>query len=303
MRTGLEQIRDWFTGELLFDEPLARHVSLKVGGPVDLLATPDSLEELQQLVALLDQQQIPRFVLGGGFNLLPADEGFRGCAISLKRINRLQLNDTIVTIEAGATNLASARAVSELGLSGLEFLIGIPGSVGGALRMNAGAHGSDIFRVVNTMTLLHQGRLTELERDQLIFGYRRFDLPDGALIVAASLQLKEDNLQAIQARMDDYLGLRWATQNVRFPNAGSFFKNPASGGAAWRLIDQAGLRGLMVGNAQVSEAHTNFLVNRGNATAADFRELAAIIKERVKDFSGIELEEEVQLLGNGENIP
>jgi len=103
--------------------------------------------------------------------------------------------------------------------------------------------------------------------------------------------------------MEDYLGLRWATQNVRFPNAGSFFKNPSSGSTAWRLIDQAGLRGLMVGNAQVSEAHTNFLVNRGKATAADFRELAAIIKERVKDFSGIELEEEVQLLGNGENIP
>lgn len=299
MHAGLEHIRTWFKGELLFHEPLARHVSLKVGGPVDLLATPDSREELQQLVTLLDQQQIPRFVLGGGFNLLPTDAGFRGCAISLKRINRLQLDDTVVTIEAGASNQSLARAVAELGLSGIEFLIGIPGSVGGAVRMNAGAHGSDIFSVVQTVTLLDQGQFRELPREQLNYGYRSFELPDNSVIVAVRLQLAEASLQTVRSRMEEQLGLRWATQNVKFPNAGSFFKNPP-GESAWRLIDQAGLRGFSIGNAQVSELHTNFLINRGNATAADFRALAATVKERVKTTCGIELEEEVQLLDSGE---
>lgn len=302
MKAALNDIRSWFTGELRYNETLAHHVSLKVGGPVDLMATPDTQVELQQLVLFLDQQQIPRFILGGGYNLLPQDDGFRGCAISLKRINRLQLEENVVTIEAGATNMALARAVVEVGLSGLEFLIGIPGTVGGALRMNAGAHGSEIFRVVKSLTLLHTGQFQELQREELDYGYRRLALPDSALIVAARLQLKEDNPQAIRNRMDEYLGLRWATQNVGFPNAGSFFKNP-SGNSAWRLIDQAGLRGLKVGNAQVSEVHTNFLVNKGNATSADFIVLASEIKKKVKAFCGIELEEEVQLLGNGECGP
>ena len=299
MQACLEHIRDWFKGELLFNEPLARHVSLKVGGPVDLLATPDSREELQRLVTLLEQQQIPRFVLGGGFNLLPTDAGYRGCAISLKRINRLQLDDTVVTIEAGASNQSLARAVAELGLSGVEFLIGIPGSVGGAVRMNAGAHGSDIFSVVKAVTLLDQGQFRELPREQLTYGYRYFELPGNSVIVAVTLQLAEETLQTVRSRMEEQLGLRWATQNVKFPNAGSFFKNPP-GESAWRLIDQAGLRGFSIGNAQVSEIHTNFLINRGDATAADFRALAAAVKERVKATCGIELEEEVQLLDSGE---
>lgn len=302
MKVVLQDIRRWFTGQLRFDEPLAHHVSLKVGGPVDLLATPETLEELQHLVTFLDQHQISRFVLGGGFNLLPTDKGFRGCAISLKRINRLQLEENGVRIEAGATNLALARAVVEVGLSGIEFLIGIPGTVGGAIRMNAGAHGSEIFRILTSLTLLHEGQFKELQREELDYGYRRYDLPDGALIVAARLQLKEDTPQAIRARMDEYLGLRWATQNVGFPNAGSFFKNPP-GSSAWRLIDQAGLRGLTVGSAQVSEVHTNFLVNKGNATATDFRQLGNEIKIQVKKNCGIELEEEVQLLGTGECEP
>lgn len=302
MRAILEDIRNWFTGELLFQEPLARHVSLRVGGPVELLATPETVEELQQLVLYLDRHEIPRFVLGGGFNLLPPDEGFHGCAISLKRINRLELEETGVRIEAGATTMALARAAAEMGLGGIEFLIGIPGTVGGALRMNAGAHGSEISRVVSSLTLLQSGRLQELQRHELLYGYRYLALPDGALIVAARLQLHEDDPRSIRSRMDEYLGLRWATQNVKFPNAGSFFKNPP-GRSAWRLIDQAGLRGLTVGNAQVSEVHTNFLINRGNATAADFIQLADEIKTRVKAFCGIELEEEVQLLGDGECRP
>lgn len=302
MKALLQDIRSWFTGQLRFDEPLAHHVSLKVGGPADLLATPETLEELQRLVSFLDLHRIPRFVLGGGFNLLPADKGFHGCAVSLKRINRLQLEDNGVRIEAGATNMALARAVAEVGLSGIEFLIGIPGTVGGALRMNAGAHGSEMFSVVTTLTLLHEGKLKELQREELEYGYRRLDLPDSALIIAARLLLKEDTHQAIRARMDEYLGLRWATQHVGFPNAGSFFKNPP-GGSAWRLIDQAGLRGLTVGGAQVSEVHTNFLVNKGSATASDFRQLADEIKIKVKNLSGIELEEEVQLLGTGECEP
>src|SRR6185369_6776347 len=177
-----------------------------------------------------------------------------------------------------------------------EFLIGIPGTVGGALCMNAGAHGGEIFDSVATLEILGGEELVKYGKNKLNYGYRRLQLDPDKIIISAEFRLVPGSREKISATMVSNLEKRQESQKVGFPNAGSFFKNPA-GQAAWRLIDEAGLRGCSVGGAQVSEVHTNFLVNRGGATAADFLKLAASVKEKVFAKSGIKLEEEVRIVG------
>ena len=297
MNRHSEVIREVFRGGLLEQEPLSLHTSLKVGGPADIFAIPRDVEDLQRLLKVLDEQQSPRIVIGGGYNLLVRDGGFRGIAISLERINHLAvLQGGGIRAEAGGRNIDLARLAEVHGLSGLEFLVGIPGTVGGALRINAGAHGGEIFDHLVSLEILGDDGLLTRDRKTLNYGYRRLQLDPEKIIIAATFQLVAGTQENISAAMDACLQKRQETQKVKFPNAGSFFKNPP-GRAAWRLIADAGLRGLTVGGAQVSEVHTNFLVNRGNATAADFLELATIIKERVFKSCAVQLEEEVQILG------
>ena len=201
-----------------------------------------------------------------------------------------------IRVEAGVRNIDLSRLAEANGLTGLEFLVGIPGSVGGAVRMNAGAHGAEIFDHISSLDLLVEGSVRHYAKKTLSYSYRRLQLDPDKIIIAATFQLAAGSRETISAAMDACLQKRQDAQKVGFPNAGSFFKNPA-GQAAWRLIDAAGLRGLTVGGAQVSEVHTNFLVNRGNATAANFLELAAIIKERVFKTRAVQLEEEVRIMG------
>ena len=189
-----------------------------------------------------------------------------------------------------------ARLAEAHGLSGLEFLVGIPGTIGGALRMNAGAHGGEIFDHLTTLELLDDEGVREYDKKTLEYGYRRLQLDPNKIIIAANFQLAPGSHETISSAMDACLQKRRDAQLVRFPNAGSFFRNPP-GQAAWKLIDEAGLRGMTVGGAQVSEVHTNFLINRGGAKAVDFLQLAAIIKEKVYAASGIQLEEEVRIAG------
>jgi UDP-N-acetylmuramate dehydrogenase len=205
-------------------------------------------------------------------------------------------NDGIVRAESGVSNIGLARLAEGHGLSGLEFLIGIPGSIGGALRMNAGAHGGEVFDHLVTLELLDDNGVRTHDKKTLKYGYRYLQLEPNKIIIAANFQLDAGSREEISAAMAACLQKRGETQQVRFPNAGSFFKNPA-GHAAWRLIEEAGLRGLTVGSAQVSDVHTNFLINRGGAKAADFLRLAAIVKERVFHTSGVQLEEEVRIMG------
>ena len=295
-KAAVEQIRDIFHGELREDEPLQRHTSLKVGGPADLYAEPRDVADLRELVVGLDAGQIPWFVIGGGYNLLVRDGGFRGTAISLKKLDHIELHPDGLYAGAGADNRALANFAREQELTGLEFLTGIPGRLGGALRMNAGAHGSEILDHVTWVEMLCSGCLIKYNKKTLNYGYRRLQLDHNKIIVAAKFQLLPGCREMISANIDDCLKKRLQSQQVGFPTAGSFFKNPP-GLSAWRLIDEAGLRGYAVGGAQVSEIHSNFLVNRGGATAADFQELAAIIRERVYDRSGVRLEEEVRIIG------
>lgn len=297
MKLRYGEIAQAVRGELLRDEPLARHTSLKVGGPADLFVIPADRDDLQTLIDKLLVAQIPYLVVGGGYNILARDGGFRGVVISLRALNRLEeLSGSRIGAEAGATNGALVRFAEERSLTGLEFLIGIPGTVGGALAVNAGAHGEAVLDRVESLTTLRDGRVFVAKQEELSFGYRHLALGPGEIVLAATFHMAPGSAKAIEERIEGFLAHRRTAQRVGYPNAGSFFKNPP-GKQAWQLIDAAGLRGFRVGGAQVAEAHANFLVNRGGATARDFIELAGLIKAKVKEVSGIALEEEVRIVG------
>ena len=286
-----------FSGELLQNELMSRHTSLKVGGPADLYAVPKDLKDLLLLVSWLDTEQIPRMVVGGGYNLLVRDGGIRGAVISLEKLNLIeQLAGGIIKAWAGAENLQVVRYGQQLGLGGIGFISGIPGTIGGAIRMNAGAYGNGLLDHADSLCLLRQGIVQELQRSQINYGYRRLDLQTGDIILAATLQLEPTDPAATEEEIRKDLELRRTKHNVGYPSAGSFFKNPPDQ-AAWRLIDAAGMRGQTVGGAQMAELHSNFLINRGSATATDCLELAKKVKQAVLATSGIQLEEEVRIVG------
>jgi UDP-N-acetylmuramate dehydrogenase len=293
----VEAFRTALRGELLVDEPLSGHTSLKTGGPADLFALPRDEEDLATLLGLARQRGVPATIVGRGYNTLVRDGGIRGVVISLRHLETLERRDDgRIMVGAGVWSTDLARFAQSCSLSGLEFLVGIPGSVGGLLAMNAGAHGGAILGTVETLYTVRDGEPRQYPRAELTFGYRFLALAPGEIITRALLHLDSEAASVIAGRMEDLLAQRSACQTVGKPNAGSFFKNPP-GAAAWKLIDDAGLRGTRVGDAQVSEVHANFLVNLGGATTADFLSLAALIKERVRTTSGIELEEEVVIMG------
>lgn len=284
-------------GRLLFNEPMSLHTSLKVGGPADIFAIPDDGEDLKSLVKQLSTAKVPWMAVGRGYNLLVQDGGIRGAVISLEKFSRIEdRGNGCILAEAGADNLDVVRFGQRRGLGGIGFISGIPGSIGGAIRMNAGAYGEGILQRAACLTLLRGGEIREFCISELEFGYRHLSLEPGDILVSALLQLEERDPAITEEEIRKDLELRRTKHNVGFPSAGSFFKNP-SGQAAWRLIDEAGLRGSSVGGAAVSELHSNFLVNRGGATASDFLQLAAKVKSEVFKSSGIMLEEEVRIVG------
>lgn len=285
---------------------MSRHTSLKVGGPADLFAVPADAADLQELLAQLTAQGIPWLTVGRGYNLLVRDGGIRGAVISLERFDGIavepepgsspECEGKLVRAGAGAENLAVVRFAQERGLGGIGFIAGIPGTVGGAVRMNAGAYGEGLLDRARCLTLLRGGAVREYCMSELEYGYRHLELQPGDIVLEAVFRLENREPQLTEEEIRRDLELRRTKHNVGFPSAGSFFKNPA-GQAAWRLIDGAGLRGTTVGGAQVSRVHSNFLVNAGGATARDFLELSALVKERVREASGIQLEEEVRIVG------
>jgi len=276
---------------------MSNHTSLKVGGPADLYAVPEDAEDLQNLINQLSKQSIPWMAIGRGYNLLVRDKGIRGTVISLERFSGI-MNDGELGIRAGAgaENLAVVRFAQERGLGGIGFISGIPGTVGGAIRMNAGAYGEGILDRTRCMTLLRSGQLCELCISAMDYGYRHLNLESGDIILEAVFTLEERAHHQTEEEIRKDLELRRSKHHVGFPSAGSFFKNPKNQ-AAWRMIDAAGLRGTRVGGAQVSEVHSNFLVNCGGATAQDFLELSSLVKNAVLSTSGVTLEEEVRIVG------
>jgi len=273
------------------------HTSLKVGGPADLFAIPEDADDLRQLLAWLDEQSMPWLPIGRGYNLLVRDKGIRGAVISLERFNRItDLGEGLVTAEAGAENLSLVRFAQKIGLGGIGFISGIPGTIGGAIKMNAGAYGEGILERTDHLTLLRGGTVRDFRMDELDYGYRHLTLAEGDIVLAATFSLNEREPHHTEEEIRKDAELRRSKHNVGYPSAGSFFKNPHNQ-AAWRLIDAAGMRGTKVGGAQVSEVHSNFLVNSGGATAQDFLDLAALVKKAVFTTSGVTLEEEVRIVG------
>jgi UDP-N-acetylmuramate dehydrogenase len=284
-------------GQLLFNEPMSLHTSLKTGGPADLYAIPEDAEDLQQLLLALGEQDIPWLAIGRGYNLLVRDKGIRGAVISLEQFNRITAtSELMIRAEAGVENLTLVRFAQKRGLGGIGFISGIPGTVGGAIKMNAGAYGEGILERTDRLTLLRNGSISDFRMDELDYGYRHLRLEEGDIVIAATFKLEERDPHHTEEEIRKDLELRRSKHNVGFPSAGSFFKNP-SGSAAWRLIDAAGMRGATVGGAQVSEVHSNFLVNAGNATTVDFLNLSIQVINAVFATSGVTLEAEVRIVG------
>ncbi|AEH44314.1 UDP-N-acetylenolpyruvoylglucosamine reductase [Thermodesulfatator indicus DSM 15286] len=278
--------------------PLFRLTTFRVGGPADYLFYPRNFLELSRGFEIFEAENIPTYFLGGGSNLLVRDGGFRGAFISLEKLDFVEFEDELVRTGAGVPLARFLTLCAERGLSGLEFMAGVPATVGGAVKMNAGAFGQEIGSLVEEVTIYQEGRFFSLSRGQLTFSYRFSSIPDEAVIVAVNLRLKKDSQEAINKRIADYLFRRKKTQPLNEPSAGCIFKNPP-GFSAGALIDQAGLKGLRAGGAEISRKHANFIVNRDGARAQDILRLINFAKERVFQLFGMELEEELRVVGEG----
>lgn len=287
-------------GRIHPDEPLRKHTTFRIGGPADFLVEVHDLAELRGVLGVATEEEQPVYLLGNGSNLLVSDEGVRGIVLVLGgRFSEYELNGMTVRAGGGYNLPKLALQVAKAGLSGLEFAASIPGTVGAGLMINAGAHGGDLSQVVTGATVLYpDGRVATLTPEEIGFGYRHSQLQStGCIVTEVVMQLHPGDADAIQAQMKQHLERRRATQPLGLPNAGSFFKNPP-GDYAGRLIEQAGLKGLTVGQAQVSEKHANFVVNLGGATAADVAHLTERIRQTVGQQFGVWLEPEVKVWGN-----
>ena len=286
---------------VVFDEPLARHTSLRVGGPADAMATPRDRSELQTVLRLCHAHDTPVQVLGAGFNVLVLDSGIRGVVLRLKKLRAIErVAPGALRIEAGASHATITRHCIEHGLEGLEFGAGIPGTLGGWLAMNAGIGSREAKDVVLEIESLENGGRDETRRtrDELDFRYRALEgLPEDAVLVAATLAVEASTREAVQAEVDALLARRQATQPLDVPSCGSVFRNP-DGDFAGRLVEAAGLKGLREGGAEISDVHANFIVNRGGATAQDVFRLIERARAAVEAETGVSLEPEVRVLGD-----
>jgi len=293
-------------GEVRLNEPMSGHTSFRIGGPADALVIPEDRDDLITLLAEVREQGIPYVVLGGGTNLLVRDRGYRGAVISLKKMSTIELmreyrslggSFAVLRADAGA---ALARLLSfsvGRGLTGVEFSTGIPGTVGGALCMNAGTALGELSDIVDTVTLLApSGDLVHRRRDEMGFGYRTANVLPGHIVLDAMVILRYGDVEKIRALVKKLMDQRKARQPWGLPSAGSVFKNPLDE-AAGTLIEAAGCKGLTAGGAQVSDKHANFIVNTGNAKAADVLALMETVRERVLEMHRIRLEPEITIIG------
>lgn len=282
------------------DEPMGRHTTFRVGGNADFFVEIGSSQELASIIKYLKQTDHSYFILGNGSNLLVGDKGYEGVILHLgDRFDRIQVENDVVTAQAGALLSTVAKTAAKNGLTGLEFASGIPGTIGGAMVMNAGAYDGEMKQVVTQVTVMtEQGEILELDNETMEFGYRTSIVKNRPLVVlSAQMTLVKGNMAKIQEKMDDFRNRRRSKQPLEYPSAGSTFKRP-EGYFAGKLIMDAGLRGYRIGGAQVSEKHCGFIINVGNASAADISELMDEVAERVKDQFAVTLEPEVIRIGN-----
>lgn len=290
-------------GEILNSVPMSAYTSFRVGGRVDYLAFPSDIQDLQEVLRRCNQQGVRYFVLGNGTNLLVRDGGIRGMAISLSRgFLRVEEvgggpGENLILAEAGGPLGKLVEFSSEKGLTGLEFAAGIPGTVGGAIFMNAGAFKEEMKGVLHSVRLMDpEGNISEKGKNELRFSYRSLEVEKGEVILGAQFSLRPENGQRVKAKVEENIRWRKTKQPWDLPSAGSVFKNPVQGPAG-RFVEEAGLKGSRIGDAQVSEQHANFIVNRGKARARDILTLVEIIREKVFKEKGVWLETEIQVVG------
>ena len=283
--------------EVRFDEPLARHTTFEIGGPADVMVFPETPAALAEVVRTARENGLDWLVLGRGSNMLVADSGIRGVVIATDRLRTLTVEGSRVTASCGWSLINVSKACAELGLSGLEFASGIPGSIGGAAYMNAGAYDGEMKDVITSVTVLDEnGDIREIPASEMRFSYRHSRLKDEPLIcLAVTMQLAFADKREILAKISDLTERRTSRQPLELASAGSTFKRPA-GNYASALVDQCGLKGLSVGGAEVSRKHAGFIINRGGATAADVRQLIAEVQRIVREKTGYTLECEIKYI-------
>lgn len=290
------------SGEALFDEPMSRHTSLGVGGAADALVFPKDKEELRNTLAYLVQAGLPYMPLGNGTNLIVRDGGYRGIIVGMRNLNGLFMETedgkVLLCAEAGFPLAALVDKSLREQLTGLEFCAGVPGSVGGAVRMNVGAYGREIKDVaVRVAFLTKEGEIIQRSREKLSFRYRALEMPPHEIVIEAAFSLRRGDGEEIRPRVEKILALRKERHPLTHRNAGSIFKNPLELPAG-RIIEELGLKGVCRGGAQISEKHGNFIINLGGAKAADVLALINLIKEKVRKERGMLLETEVCIIGD-----
>ncbi|MFJ8244072.1 UDP-N-acetylmuramate dehydrogenase [Peribacillus asahii] len=300
MEAIVQQLRDLQVGKVLVNEPLANHTTMKMGGPADLFIEPSSIENLEKTMKIIRENNVPWRAIGRGSNLLVSDAGIEGALIKLgKGLDHLEINESEIRVGAGYSLVSLSVQISKKGLAGLEFASGIPGSVGGSVYMNAGAHGSDMSEILEkAYVLFADGTLAWLSKEEMEFSYRTSILQKKrpGIVLEAIFQLTPGNREEIVAKMQSNKNYRKETQPYNLPCAGSIFRNPLPHYAG-QLVQEAGLKGYSIGGAQISPMHGNFIVNTGNGKAADVLALIQYVKDTVFKQYGIMMETEVEIIG------
>ena len=279
-------------------EPMKNHTTFRVGGPADYFVAPHTEEEIRKIVALCEEKEIPWFVTGNGSNLVVSDEGYHGVILSVyKNFQGIEVEGNRIRAKAGSMLVSISQAAREAGLSGMEFASGIPGTLGGGVRMNAGAYGGEMSQVVTTVTVVNRnGEIMELDNSTMEYGYRTSVIQNQSFVVTkVTFRLQPGDPEQIAAKMEELAIRRREKQPLEYPSAGSTFKRP-EGHFAGQLIMEAGLRGYSVGGAKVSEKHCGFIINTGNATAEDVKDVIWEVQRRVKERFHVELEPEIKFL-------
>ncbi len=293
---SVEKVREFFKGNIAFREPLSKFTTFRIGGPADFYLEPKDRNDLINLIKYLKEIKYPYILIGNGSNVLISDDGIRGAAINLEYgFTKIEVKKNRVYAEAGLRLSKFVDVCIEHSLVGLENLAGIPGTLGGAILMNAGAYGGEISDFITKVEVVDDEKIIFLKKEECGFAYRKSNL-EGKIILSSEFELPFGDKEKAKERRKELLLKRNQSQPVELPNAGSIFKNPPNDYAA-RLIEQAGLKGLTIGGAKVSEKHANFIVNFNNATANDVIELMKIIQERVHQKFGVMLEPEIKVIG------
>lgn len=280
------------------NEPMKNHTSFKVGGPADILVIPENIEEVQAVIKLCREKGANYYLIGNGSNLLVRDGGIRGVVIKLSKLNKIEVEGNRIIAQSGASLYDVAKTSLDAGLKGFEFASGIPGSIGGASAMNAGAYNGEMSMVIESVLAIdNNGKLLTLTKDEMELSYRNsVILKHGYTVVSVTINLEVGDKESIKARIDDLAKKRSDKQPLEYPSAGSTFKRP-EGYFAGKLIQDCGLKGICVGDAQVSEKHSGFIINKKNASAKEILDLIMLVQHEVEEKFGVQLHTEIRIWG------